>query len=100
MEGLKGVLGRVGQGLCRGAKSLESGGRDKGRDPYMSRSRVGHGITYMCRGSIVDVVYVALQEECHMGKGLVIADDVRQVRVCFATNVGKACRVGKCFWIS
>lgn len=72
---------------------------DKGWCAYVSRKEGGNVITYMGRRSLVDVVYVALQKECHMRKRVVVADDVRQVRVGFAANVGKTSRVGEGFWM-
>lgn len=56
-------------------------------------------ITHVGRCTLVDVVYVALQKECHMRKQLVIADNVCQVRVGFTANVGKTGRIGESFWM-
>ena len=55
----------------------------------------GEGHVGVCGGAVVGVVNVALQEEGEGGKVVVVADDVREVGLGFAANVGNGAGVAE-----
>lgn len=60
----------------------------------LERQESGDG-AYVGRCPVIGVVDVALQEQCDVWQRVVVADNVGEVRVCFAANIGQTSRVSE-----